>query len=147
MNMDKDSLATGIILTVFLALVILFARVTIGVLPSIQPDQSFKPIPPISQFTLPARGIPINDAQQVSGISLPSGNGGLWFVNQTGNTVQVVVSDTIATLGVAKGFLFIVPPQTYDLYIYGLSDRPVTKSERVEEGKTRYIYLVPVALR
>jgi len=30
-------------------------------------------------------------------------------------------------------------------YMYGLSDRPVARSEQVEAGKTRYIYLMPVA--
>jgi len=59
--MNKDSLATGVILAVLLALVILFARYTVGVLPSSQlapSATSSKPIPPASQFTLPAMAGP-----------------------------------------------------------------------------------------
>jgi len=57
----------------------------------------------------------------------------------------VVINNTITTLDITKGFLFILPPQTYELYVYGLSDRPVARSEQVEAGKTRYFYLMPVA--
>ena len=146
--MNKDSLATGVILAVLLALVILFARYTLSTLPPGQPvpqASSSKVIPPASQFTIPAVGLPVNDATLAQSFKLPPGNGGLWFFNQTGNDVQVVISNTIATLGITKGFLFILPPQPYELYIYGLSDRPLARSEQVEAGKTHYVYLMPVA--
>ena len=145
--MNKDSIASGVILAVFLALMVLFARSTISVLPSGQPAPqaaSLKLIPPATRFTIPATGIPIHDAAQVQSISLLPSNGGLWFFNQTGNNVQVVISNTITTLGIMKGFLFILPPQTYEFYVYGLSDRPVARSDQVEAGKMRYIYLMPI---
>ena len=64
------------------------------------------------------------------------------FVNQTGATVRVVVSDTITTVESNFGFLFILPAGTYAFYIYEPNSDPWAHSETVEAGKVRYVHLV-----
>ena len=102
-------------------------------------------IPPIEHFQNLAVGTPVPyTTSPMPSFELPPASGGILFLNGMNGVVHVAVSDTMSTIATGYGFLFILPPQTYDFYIYGLVDYPVARSERVEEGKVRYVYLTPL---
>jgi hypothetical protein len=99
-------------------------------------------IPPVSQFNVPALGTPIlgghEEAVQIN--LLPDQSGAL-IINQTGVRIQVAVTNTIATLPISQDFLFLLPPGSYDFYIYQPNSEPYTHKEILESGKLRYIYI------
>jgi hypothetical protein len=102
-------------------------------------------IPPIEQYTVPALGtsLPAEAVSRVLG--LPDGGSGIAMFNNSPAVVRVVVSDTIATISPAEGFLFILPPQDYRFYIYHANGASQAFVERVENGKVRYVYLRPLS--
>ena len=69
------------------------------------------------------------------------GVSGVLMVNQTGAQVQVVVSATIATIPAGSSFLFVLPPNTYQFYIYEPGVAPWVHTETTLRGKMRYVYL------
>jgi len=100
-------------------------------------------IPPADQFQTLAVGTPIPPGMTTVPVTLPaSDTSGVMFVNQTGATVRVVVSDTITTVESNFGFLFILPAGTYAFYIYEPNSDPWAHLETVEAGKVRYVHLV-----
>jgi len=101
-------------------------------------------IPPSSQFRSPAIGTPMPATINATQIRLPPNSSGVLFVNQTGNPVRVAVSDTITTIPAGQSFLFVLPANTYQFYIYEVGISPKARTERTEEGKMRYIYLLPL---
>jgi hypothetical protein len=100
-------------------------------------------LPPAEQFQTPAVGTPVPPGMTTLPIALPALDAsGVMFVNQTGATVQVVVSDTITAIESSFGFLFILPAGTHEFYIYEAGSDPWAHSETIEAGKVRYVHLV-----
>jgi hypothetical protein len=66
---------------------------------------------------------------------------GIFMINQTGAQVQIVVSSTIATIPAGSSFLFVLPPDTYQFYIYEPGIAPWAYTEAALGGKLRYVYL------
>ena len=89
-------------------------------------------------------GTPMSAGADVTQIRLPPNSSGVLFVNQMGRPVRVVVSETITTISAAQSFLFVLPANTYQFYVYETGASPKQRSERTEEGQIRYVYLVPV---
>ena len=108
--------------------------------------ESSNPLPAVDQFQTPAAGTPIPAGQEAVPIDLPSSSSGVLFVNQGSAAVRVVVSDTIATIPPAQSFLFVLPPNAYEFYIYEPGVPPRSHREQTESGKVRYVYLVPLLL-
>ena len=103
-----------------------------------------KPIPPASQFTLPAEGTLLPPGTRYNEtLNLPAGSSGALFINKTVDPVKVVVGDTFADIPSGQIYLFILDPGEYEFYIYGLTDVPVSQVEQLEFEKVRYLYLVP----
>lgn len=77
-------------------------------------------------------------------IQVQPGTTGIFLFNQSAAVAQVVVSDTIATILPQQTFLFVLPPQDYELKIYR-SDHleAINRTETVSAGKTRFVYLMP----
>ncbi len=75
---------------------------------------------------------------------LPSDHSGVLFINQTPLSVQVAVSNTIATLPTGQDFLFMLPPGSYQFYIYEPDSAPRIQTETLEGGKLRYLYLTRI---
>jgi hypothetical protein len=112
---------------------VIVASLTAGCRPS---------IPPASQFQVPAVGTLVPD-QQVEAVTpvLSQNESGVFMINQTGAQVQIVVSSTIATIPAGSSFLFVLPPDTYQFYIYEPGIAPWTHTEATLGGKLRYVYL------
>jgi hypothetical protein len=99
-------------------------------------------VPPASEFRIPAVGTPLPSGhEEALNPEIASGTSGVLFVNQTGLHVQVAVSDTIATIPVGEDFLFILPPDTYQFYLYQPDLAPRIHTETTTAGKVRYVYL------
>jgi hypothetical protein len=105
------------------------------------------PNPPIEQFSKPAVGTPIPPNQDTAPVKLPTGASGVMVVNNKPVPLQVVVSDTIATIMPTQGFLFILPPSTYQIYLYDSSGPIGNRVERTEADKVRYVYITTVPRR
>lgn len=104
-----------------------------------------KPIPPMSQFSRPAIGTPIPPSLSAAPIDkLPPGSSGVAFYNQKGALVNVVLSDTVAVIAPTYGYLFVLAPGTYDFTIYESDNGPSVRTETIEPGKVRYVYIYPV---
>lgn len=99
--------------------------------------------PQETQFQIPALGTPVPIGAGMSLVTLPNNGSGALFINNAGLQVRVAVSNTIVTIDPKKGFLFVLPPGSYQFYIYGVE--PVTQidTEKIEPGKVRYVYLLP----
>jgi hypothetical protein len=120
--------------------------VVVGVLAALSACTS--PIPRPDQITVPAVGtlMPSGHEEGVHPNLSPEQAGAL-FVNQTGMSLQIVVSDTIASISLAQDFLFILPPGTYQFYIYEPDVPPRAYPQTLEAGKMRYIYITPQLTR
>jgi hypothetical protein len=103
-------------------------------------------IPPVSEFQVQAIGtlMPGGHEEAVRPDFAP-GTGGALFINQTSLTVQVAVSATLATLPIGQNFLFVLPPGSYQFYLYQPDLPPRLYSEAVADGQLRYIYLMRTA--
>ena len=101
-------------------------------------------IPSASRFRSPAIGTPMSARADVTQIKLPSNSSGVLFVNQMGGPVRVAVSETITTIPAEQSFLFVLPANVYQFYIYETGVSSKRRSERTEEGQIRYVYLVPL---
>jgi hypothetical protein len=100
-------------------------------------------IPPYSQFTVPAVGTPMpGGREQLKVFTLPENSGGALFVNRSAAPVHVVVNDTIVEIQGGHDFLFILPPASYNFYIYETDTAPRIFTDKIDIGKTRYIYLL-----
>jgi hypothetical protein len=101
-------------------------------------------IPEASEFHIPAIGtlIPGQHEEAVKP-NLAADLGGILMINQIGVEVQVAVSSTITAIPNGSSFLFVLPPATYDFYIYQPGQTPVPHTEAVPSGKIRYVYLPP----
>ena len=97
-------------------------------------------IPPEEKFTIPAVGTLIPVGGGTHQLSIPHDVGGSLVVNNTEAEIRVVVSDTIATIKPTQGFLFILPPGTYQYYIYGLGTSKIYV-DQVQGNKVRYVYI------
>ena len=76
---------------------------------------------------------------------LPSDHSGALIINQTGLSIQIAVSNTIATLPPGQDFLFALPPGPYQFYIYEPDSAPRIQTEALEGGKLRYLYITRIA--
>jgi hypothetical protein len=104
-----------------------------------------KPLPPASQFTLPAEGTLLPPGTKYNQtLEVPAGRSGALFINKTSRLVEVAVRGTIADIPVGQIYLFILDPGDYEFYIYGLADVPVSQVEHLESEKVRYLYLMPL---
>jgi hypothetical protein len=101
-------------------------------------------IPPEAQFQIPALGTPVPVGAGTSSVTLPNNGSGALFINNANTPVRVVVSDTIVSIQPTAGFLFVLPAGSYQFYIYGLESLPQLHTEKIEPGKIRYVYLLPV---
>jgi hypothetical protein len=99
-------------------------------------------IPSVDEFKVPAIGtlIPGKHEESISS-TLSSEIGGILFVNQSGVEVKVAVSSTIATLPAGSNFLFILPPSTYQFYLYPAAAASWAYSDTVTASSIRYVYL------
>jgi hypothetical protein len=127
--------------------ILLFIVVTFGVIGvmaltgcAVQPSIN----PPVEQFSIQAVGTPIPTGQDAVPVNLPAGTSGVMIVNNKPVALQVVVSNTIATIMPAQGFLFILPPSTYQIYLYDPSGPIGSRVERTDSGKVRYMYITTV---
>lgn len=102
-------------------------------------------IPPAEQFTQPAIGLPLS---RITGdpVFVPDGSSGVAFYNQKVTPIRVAISDTIITITPTQGFLFVVSPGVHDFYVYETDGPASIRTEQVEAGKVRYVYLLPLAL-
>ena len=105
--------------------------------------QSSPAVPPASQFKSPAVGTPIPVGKELAQITLPSDVSGVMFINQSGVSISVVVSDTVATIPRLQSFLFVLSAGTHQFYIYRPGVAPGVHSETTEYGKVRYVYVFP----
>ena len=108
---------------------------------------SLPPVPPAEQFLRAPIGTPIPYNQHGAPVSLPPGMSGAMFVNQKNAPIRVAVSDTITTIIPAQAFLFILPPGAYQFYVYEVNAPNSTRTENLEPGKVRYLYVFPIAPR
>ncbi len=102
-------------------------------------------IPSQSDFTIPAVGtlIPGGHEEAVS-VNLSADQSGALVINQTGLRIQVAVSNTVTTVAAGEDFLFMLPPATYEFYIYRPDSVPYVHKETLDGGKLRYLYLTPL---
>jgi hypothetical protein len=115
----------------------LFALMFLASCQSPQPS-----VPPASEFRIPAVGTPLPGGhEEALNPDIASSTSGVLFVNQTGLRMQVAVSDTIATIPLGEDFLFILPPGTYQFYLYQPDLAPRIHTETTTAGKVRYVYL------
>jgi hypothetical protein len=99
-------------------------------------------IPPADQFQAPAIGTLLPEQHEESvRPDLAADVGGVLMINQTGVEVRVAVSSTIAAIPANSSFLFLLPPNIYQFYIYEPGMAPWSHSETVAGGKMRYVYL------
>jgi hypothetical protein len=121
-------------------------KVILGIAVTLWLTACSKSAPPASQFQIPALGtlMPGGHEEAVRP-ELSVGQSGALIINQTGFSVQVAVSNTIATVGIGQDFLFALPPGTYDFYIYEHDSVPRVHTERLEDGKLRYLYITRIA--
>jgi hypothetical protein len=106
--------------------------------------RTLQPIPPVSQFKMQAVGTLLPPGTSYAQtLNLPAGSSGVLFINKTGRPVSVAVTDTIATIPVGQIYLFVLPPDRYEFYLYGVADVPISQIEQTEFEKTRYVYLIP----
>lgn len=108
---------------------------------------SLPPVPPAEQFTQIPIGTPIPYEQHGAPVTLPPGMSGAMFVNQKTTPIRVAVSDTITTIIPGQTFLFILPPASYQFYVYEVDAPNSARTENLELGKVRYLYLLPIAPR
>lgn len=102
-------------------------------------------VPAASEFTVPAIGTPMPGGhEEAVRPDLSSGQSGALVVNQTGLSIQVAVSNTIATLGIGQDFLFALPPGAYEFYIYEPNSAPYIQTEKLGDGKLRYLYITRI---
>jgi hypothetical protein len=101
-------------------------------------------LPAAGEFHIPAVGtlIPGQHEEAVKP-ELVADVGGILMINQIGVEVQVAVSSTITTIPNGSSFLFLLPPTTYDFYIYQPGKAPLLHTEAVPSGRIRYVYLSP----
>jgi len=103
-------------------------------------------VPAANEFKLPAIGTPMPGGHEESvRPDLPPDQSGALVINQTGLSIQVAVSNTLATLPIGQDFLFVLPPAAYEFYIYEPNNAPRVHKETLESGKLRYIYLTHIA--
>jgi hypothetical protein len=102
-------------------------------------------IPDASNFAVPAVGTLMSGGHEesIQANLLPDQSGAL-IINQTGLQIQVAVSNTIAELPIGQDFLFVLPPSTYEFYIYEPNSSPFIHKETLESGKLRYLYITRV---
>ncbi len=102
-------------------------------------------MPAASSFIVPAVGTLMQGGHEeaVQPVLLPNQSGAL-VINQTGLQIQVAVSNTIAELPIGQDFLFVLPPSTYEFYIYEPNRSPYIHQETLESGKLRYLYITDV---
>ena len=99
-------------------------------------------IPAASEFQIPAVGTLIPGQHEEAVQPTPgSDTGGVLMINQIGVEVQVAVSSTITAIPNGSSFFFVLPPATYDFYIYQPDKKPWAHTEVVTGGKIRYVYL------
>lgn len=108
---------------------------------------SLPPIPPAEQFNRDPVGTPLPYDQHGAPLSLPPGMSGAMFVNQKNTPIRVAVSETITTIIPTQAFLFILPPGSYQFYVYEVDAANSARTENLELGKVRYLYLLPIAPR
>ncbi len=101
-------------------------------------------IPPLSQFTRPAVGTPIPPKMIAAPLPVPPDGGGVAFYNQKGALIHVVLSDSISIISPTYGFLFPLAPGTYNFYVYESDAGASLQTEKVEQGKVRYVYIYPM---
>lgn len=99
--------------------------------------------PQETQFQIPAVGTPVPIGAGTTPVSLPNNGSGALFINNASLQVRVAVSNTIVTIDPKKGFLFVLPAGSYQFYIYGLEPAAQIDTEKIEQGKVRYVYLLP----
>ena len=98
--------------------------------------------PAAKDFTLPASGTLMQGGhEETVQPVLPAGQSGVLVINQTGFPIQVAVSNTIASLPIGQDFLFSLPPGAYEFYIYEPNSVPRVHTEKLEDGKLRYLYI------
>lgn len=103
-----------------------------------------KPIPPASQFKVQAVGTLLPPGTSYAQtLNLPAGSSGVLFINKTGQPVSVVLTDTIASIPIGQIYLFVLPPDRYEFYLYGVADVPLSQIEQTEFEKVQYVYLIP----
>lgn len=100
-------------------------------------------IPAADKFTVSAIGTPIPPGTDLTTIRLAhNGSGALW-TNNSDVTMLIAVSNTITTIPPKQGFLFVLPPDTYQFYVYSAGANPKAYTEKIDDGKIRYLYLMP----
>ena len=98
--------------------------------------------PAAKDFTLPANGTLMQGGhEETVQPVVPAGQSGALVVNQTGFPIQVAVSNTIASLPIGHDFLFSLPPGAYEFYIYEPDSVPRVHTEKLEDGRLRYLYI------
>jgi hypothetical protein len=99
-------------------------------------------IPDPTEFRQPAVGTPLPSGHEESiQPDLPVGQSGALVINHTGFPIQVAVSSTITTLPIGQDFLFVLPPGSYDFYIYEPNRPPYVHFEQLQDGRLRYLYI------
>jgi hypothetical protein len=105
---------------------------------------SLPPVPPAEQFKQVPIGTVIPYDKHGAPVELPPGMSGAMFINQKNTPIRVAVSDTITTVTPGQTFLFILPPASYQFYVYEVDASNSTRTETLEPGKVRYLYLIPI---
>jgi hypothetical protein len=100
-------------------------------------------IPSVNQFTKAAIGTPVPPRLSNQPVNVPPDKSGVAFFNQKMGIIRVALSDTITTITPTFGFLYILPPGTYNFYVYETDIPPSVRTEQTEAGKARYVYLLP----
>lgn len=136
---DKDAMSSVSALRIRWFAVI-FALLTI--LAGCSSQSSPTQIPPVDQFTIPAVGtlMPPGREEAVKP-DLPSDSSGVLVINHAEVEVKVVVSNTLATIPAGNMFLFVLPPDTYQFFVYQPNAAPQLFVEQTQGGKMRYVYL------
>jgi hypothetical protein len=123
----------------WLSLILVLFTLALG---GCQADNQIK-APSEDQIRTPAVGTPIPAGAGLSPVTLPDNGSGALFVNNASVKVRVVVSNTIASIDPRKGFLFVLPPGSYQFFIYDLEPTVQVSIEKIDPNKVRYVYLLP----
>lgn len=103
-------------------------------------------IPAPEQFTQPAIGVPLPRVTSVQ-LKVTDDKGGVVFYNQKLTPIRVAITDTITTITPTQGFAFVVSPGAYTFYIYETDGPASIRTEQVEAGKVRYVYILPLTMQ
>lgn len=125
----------------------LICLLLMGLIPALAACAPSTPsIPPADQFTQPAIGTPIARITDEV-FTVPSDSGGVAIYNQQVTPIRVAIDNTITTITPTQGFLFVVSPGSHDFYVYETNGPASIRSEQVEAGKIRYVYLLPLTMQ